>query len=288
MALVPVIRSTSCRQLALLRCSALQQHSRALPSLLMSSLSTCENCQQQRSFRSFESQRNLSKGNFNYQGTTRRFASESGEAVAKENQTIGGRILGAFQYVGWLATRGSILQVTARNIYGCCTDNIDHQEFFKVCKMPDTFQSWFLVVHLHIWMCYVRLNMLGDDGKTVNQKMTELMWEDVKERIKQLGIEDTKARKESFKELSKQFYGLMIAYNKALMAESERDLADAFWRNLFDDKENTSRRNLDLIMKYVDKQLDLLESMSKEELLGTGQIEWIPLTDLVNETTSKV
>ena len=37
-------------------------------------------------------------------------------------------------------------------------------------------------------MAYVRLNMLGDDGKTVNQKMTELMWEDVRERLKQLGV----------------------------------------------------------------------------------------------------
>ena len=37
-------------------------------------------------------------------------------------------------------------------------------------------------------MCYVRLNLFGDDGKTVNQKMAECMWEDVRERIKQLGV----------------------------------------------------------------------------------------------------
>ena len=76
MALVPVIRSSSCRQLALLRCITVQQHSRALSSLLVNSSGTCENCQQKRLFKSFESQRNLLKGNICYKGTTRRFASE--------------------------------------------------------------------------------------------------------------------------------------------------------------------------------------------------------------------
>ena len=37
-------------------------------------------------------------------------------------------------------------------------------------------------------MCYVRLNSLDEDGKTVNQKMAELMWEDIRERINLLGV----------------------------------------------------------------------------------------------------
>ena len=43
--------------------------------------------------------------------------------------------------------------------------------------------------------------MLGDDGKTVNQKMTSLMWEDVRERLKQLGVS-----------LSVIFMNLMISF----------------------------------------------------------------------------
>lgn len=27
----------------------------------------------------------------------------------------------------------------------------------RTCQLPDTFQSWFLITHLHVWMCLVRL-----------------------------------------------------------------------------------------------------------------------------------
>ena len=32
-----------------------------------------------------------------------------------------------------------------------------HPNFFRVCDLPDTFQSWFLVTQLHVWMSLVRL-----------------------------------------------------------------------------------------------------------------------------------
>ena len=37
-------------------------------------------------------------------------------------------------------------------------------------------------------MCYARLNLFGDDGKIANQKMVEFMWEDIRERIKEIGV----------------------------------------------------------------------------------------------------
>lgn len=37
-------------------------------------------------------------------------------------------------------------------------------------------------------MCYVRLKADGKDGQIVQKQMTECMWEDVKERMKILGV----------------------------------------------------------------------------------------------------
>jgi len=135
-------------------------------------------------------------------------------------------------------------------------------------------------------MCYARLNLFGEDGKIANKKMVEFMWEDIRERIKEIGIEDTKARKESFKELSQQFYGLTIAYNKAIMSDNEKEIADVLFKAFFPEKTENSRRKLDTLVKYVDIQLEMLDKLTKEEFFGASKIKWIPLADCASSKQS--
>lgn len=54
--------------------------------------------------------------------------------------------------------------------------------------MPDTFQSWFLVTQLHVWILMVRLMGEGDDGRFMRNAVVEAMWQDVEYRSKQLGV----------------------------------------------------------------------------------------------------
>ncbi|GIY35927.1 hypothetical protein CEXT_652611 [Caerostris extrusa] len=39
--------------------------------------------------------------------------------------------------------------------YEKCGDKLNYNEFFKYFDLPDTFNSWFLTIQLHIWMCTV-------------------------------------------------------------------------------------------------------------------------------------
>lgn len=54
--------------------------------------------------------------------------------------------------------------------------------------MPDTFQSWFYVMHLHIWMLLVRLRLEDSPGKSLSYNMVEIMWQDVEQRMKLIGV----------------------------------------------------------------------------------------------------
>ena len=54
--------------------------------------------------------------------------------------------------------------------------------------MPDTFQSWFLVAHLHVWLCLVRLKREGRDGELVIQNVVSIFWYDVQQRMQVLGV----------------------------------------------------------------------------------------------------
>ena len=54
--------------------------------------------------------------------------------------------------------------------------------------MPDTFNSWFLVTELHMWMLSVRSNAEGKEGECINKFAIEYMWEKAYKRAKKLEV----------------------------------------------------------------------------------------------------
>lgn len=54
--------------------------------------------------------------------------------------------------------------------------------------MPDTFNSWFLVTELHVWMLMVKAMEIGGDGRLIRNFIVEAMWEDVSTKGKKLGV----------------------------------------------------------------------------------------------------
>lgn len=57
-----------------------------------------------------------------------------------------------------------------------------------MCRLPDTFMSWFFLTHLHVWMAMVRLQAAGDDGVVLSKELYEVFWEDVEHRIRLTGV----------------------------------------------------------------------------------------------------
>lgn len=55
-------------------------------------------------------------------------------------------------------------------------------------EMPDTFNSWFLVTELHVWMLMVKAMEIGGDGRLIRNFIVEAMWEDVSTKGKMLGV----------------------------------------------------------------------------------------------------
>ena len=63
-----------------------------------------------------------------------------------------------------------------------------HSLNFPACSLPDTFQSWFLIAHLHVWLCLVRLKREGKDGSLVIREVVTTFWYDVEQRMRVLGV----------------------------------------------------------------------------------------------------
>lgn len=77
-------------------------------------------------------------------------------------------------------------------LYESVADGVNYIQFFEKHNMPNTFNSWFLVTELHVWMLMVRAmaegSESGQDGRVLRNSIVESMWTDVNTRAKKLGV----------------------------------------------------------------------------------------------------
>ncbi|KAG6809237.1 hypothetical protein H0H92_001062 [Tricholoma furcatifolium] len=86
---------------------------------------------------------------------------------------------------------GSTKQVAGRRAFAlyervvAVTPDTDAAFWQQNCRLPPTFQSWFTVTNLHIWMLTVRLRALpGDEGKHYTQALIDHFFIDIEDRIR--------------------------------------------------------------------------------------------------------
>ena len=112
----------------------------------------------------------------------------SSTSLKNEEENFGNRALKTLGWLGGFYSRKAILTRSAKTMYECCAEGLDYEKFYEAAGMPDTFQSWFLINQLHVWMCLVRLKPEGKDGRHMYQRMVQIFWDDVEERMKVMGV----------------------------------------------------------------------------------------------------
>jgi len=60
--------------------------------------------------------------------------------------------------------------------------------YLKECQLPETFQSWFSVTVLHMWLYCARLRSEGSLGKEMKQELFNHLWVDVELKLHQAGV----------------------------------------------------------------------------------------------------
>ena len=112
----------------------------------------------------------------------------SSTSLKNEEENFGNRALKTLGWLGGFYSRKAVLTRSAKTMYECCAEGLDYEKFYEAAGMPDTFQSWFLINQLHVWMCLVRLKPEGKDGRHMYQRMVQIFWDDVEERMKVMGV----------------------------------------------------------------------------------------------------
>ena len=65
------------------------------------------------------------------------------------------RVAKSLAWMTGFYSRKQVIHRSAMSVYSQCIEQAKIQEFYSVCGLPDTFQSWFLVTQLHLWMWFV-------------------------------------------------------------------------------------------------------------------------------------
>uniref|UniRef100_A0A7N4PC02 Ubiquinol-cytochrome c reductase complex assembly factor 1 n=1 Tax=Sarcophilus harrisii TaxID=9305 RepID=A0A7N4PC02_SARHA len=77
--------------------------------------------------------------------------------------------------------------------------------------------------------------------------------------------------------MTNSFYAGILGYDEGILSD-DHGLAAAIWRTFFNQKCEDPRQ-LELLVEYVRKQMQYLDSMNGEELLLTGEVTWRPLVE---------
>lgn len=155
-------------------------------------------------------------------------------------------------------------------IYENVADNINFQRFFINYRMPNTFNSWFLITELHTWMILVKLMEEPEKGRIVRNAIVDSLWQDTSIRAKQLGADNPAAVRKQLMDLSEQFQAALIIYDDGLQS-NDKVLASSLWERLLEKKCN-DYRNLEEVVCYVRQNVHEYDSIKYEDILKDPKV----------------
>ncbi|GAA5982052.1 hypothetical protein JCM10908_004718 [Rhodotorula pacifica] len=125
---------------------------------------------------------------------------------------------------------------TSSDYYDRCAERgeIEAPFFYEECSLPPSFQTWFSLTTLHVWLLTVRFRSLpAPMGRTYIQELINHMFIDVELRMRgPYAVTQGRLIKGYMKDLLEQYHGACAAYDEGLI-RGDAVLAAAVWRNLF-------------------------------------------------------
>jgi cytochrome b pre-mRNA-processing protein 3 len=141
--------------------------------------------------------------------------------------------------------------------------------WYADAALPPTFQTWFQITQLHIWMMMVRFRALDKSlGRHYQQQITNHFFNDAEARLRVVyQIRDGRIIQTYMKDLLLQWRGSIVAYDEALCS-SDAVLAAALWRNMYGAKADFPLTSLASMSAHVRKQLVKLDNAPDEQVLS--------------------
>lgn len=119
----------------------------------------------------------------------------------------------------------------AHDLYVAIVEQSRRPEFYASFGVPDTVDGRFDIIIVHAFLVMRRLGSVeGEDAKALSQAVFDLMFADMDNNLREMGVGDMKIGKRVHG-MAEAFYGRVSAYEMAL-TEGGDALAEALSRNI--------------------------------------------------------
>ncbi|OMJ10006.1 Protein CBP3, mitochondrial [Smittium culicis] len=166
-----------------------------------------------------------------------------------------------------------------QNIYSTCsfTEEQYDQFWLKQANMNPSFQSWFSITLLYVWLNLTRLRSV-EHSKFYKQQLIDSFFAEAEERIKKAGINSGKIVNDSLKDLTANYFGCIMSFDEGLIT-NDAVLAGSVWRNILSNCENAEV--LYLVVLYIRRQLKMLDQLDNNSFI-LGKYKFEDINDFYN------
>lgn len=165
-------------------------------------------------------------------------------------------------------------KTAAAALYASIVTQSRQPEYYSQMGVADTVDGRFDILLLNASLAMRRLTAGGERGAKVSQALFNLMFQDMDEALREMGVGDLIVPKR-IKQMGEAFYGRALAYDKALSSGDNEALQDALVRNVYrgaEDKDGAGR-----LAEYARRAYALVKAQSIEDLCD-GRIQFPALS----------
>lgn len=153
--------------------------------------------------------------------------------------------------------------------------------WYRDLGVADTPEGRFEMVGLHVALAWRRLRVAGTAGAALGQDLFDLMFADVDESLRQIGVGDLTVGKQ-VRRLAGQFYARLKALDEALAATPAGSLRAMLRTNVYHGGAPPSARQLDALAGYLMATDEALGAHPTASLLA-GRLRLVPPPEPMGE-----
>ncbi|PWN94724.1 hypothetical protein FA09DRAFT_283404, partial [Tilletiopsis washingtonensis] len=143
---------------------------------------------------------------------------------------------GLARVMGYNSTTSTAIRVTSDLYDECAQRSVQDPFWHEECGLPRTYQTWFQLTNLHVWLLIVRFRALPpNEAKVYTQEIVNHFFLDAESRMRdRFGISTSRLVKGYMRDLHQQQRGSVLGFDEGLAhSESDARLAAALWRNVW-------------------------------------------------------
>jgi cytochrome b pre-mRNA-processing protein 3 len=167
----------------------------------------------------------------------------------------------------WPAAADRARHRLAAELYRDLVNQARMPMFYRDLGVPDTPEGRFEMVGLHVALVIRRLRSAGPSGGALGQELFDLMFADIDEGLRHIGIGDLSVGKQ-VKRLAGNFYARLRALDEAFTGEPSAGLGPMLRTNVYHGGAAPTERQVAALVSYLVAAEETLRTQSTASLLA--------------------